>query len=327
MGVRLVYTSYVGSFPLDFSRENVERALRDVVEIGIDYPCYPQLRSFIDMFLDPLMEAKALKRAENVYVVDYPFYTLNLDDVAEQLEIPEFTWSIDFLASTGLSSKIKGFRACVTGPYTLASQVYIKPPYTLSNSGLSSRAVVDKLTSYVSVIAERFSEKASIVSIDEPILSVIVEDRGIQLGLSEDSVRSSLNRIFKSIKSTSSIHVCGYLSNRLVRLLVSTDVKVLDHEFKDWPKNLELFSKELLLSNNKLLALGSISTKSPKIEAVDEVKSFISKAREKFGETLFIVKPDCGFKGLRSSFKTAEEAYAASLSKLKVLVEAAKAFN
>ena len=27
------------------------------------------------MFLDPLVEAKALKRAENVYVVDYPFYT------------------------------------------------------------------------------------------------------------------------------------------------------------------------------------------------------------------------------------------------------------
>ena len=323
----MVYTSYVGSFPLDFSKENVERILHDVIKLGIDYPCYPQLRSFIDMFLDPLVEAKVLKRVENAYVIDYPFYTLNLDNIAEQLEIPEFTWSIDFLASTGLSSKVKGFRACVTGPYTLASQVYIKPPYTLSNSGLSSRAVVDKLTSFVSIVAEKFSKKASIVSIDEPILSVVVEDKGVQQGLSEEGIRSSLERVFKSIRSMPSIHVCGYLSSRLVKLLTSTSVKILDHEFKDWPRNLDLFSKDLLLSSGKLLALGSISTKSSKVETVEEVKSFILKAREKFGEALFIAKPDCGFRGLRGAFKTAEEAYAASLDKLKVLVEATKSLD
>ncbi len=48
-------TTYTGSFPPPHSRDNVRRVLRDVAGgIGIDWPNYPQLINFIDMFLAPL---------------------------------------------------------------------------------------------------------------------------------------------------------------------------------------------------------------------------------------------------------------------------------
>lgn len=322
-----MYTSYVGSFPLDFSKGNVERVLSDAVEIGIDYPCYPQLRNFVHMFLDPLVDAGALRKAGGAYIANFPFYSLDLGEIAQELDLDEFTWSIELLKSSGLIDKVRGLRACVTGPFTLASQTYLRSPYTLHNSGLSSKIAVSKLTSYVAKLAEKFSTHAAIVSVDEPMLSVIVGDRGILFDFSELDIRSMLDKVFRSIKAMPSIHVCGTLSSRLVKLLLTTHVKLLDHEFKDWPKNLELFNEEELLKSGKLLALGAISTRRAQVEQVEEIKAFILSAHYKLRKALFSVKPDCGFGGLRGLFSSGEEAYLVALSKLKNLVEAAKEVN
>jgi len=37
-----LFTTVVGSFPLEDTEENMKRAFEDEINIGIDYPCYPQ---------------------------------------------------------------------------------------------------------------------------------------------------------------------------------------------------------------------------------------------------------------------------------------------
>ncbi|MBD3352622.1 MAG: hypothetical protein GF364_14135 [Candidatus Lokiarchaeota archaeon] len=49
-------STVVGSFPLENTNENMENAFKMQIEAGIDYPCYPQLISMIDQFLEPLSE-------------------------------------------------------------------------------------------------------------------------------------------------------------------------------------------------------------------------------------------------------------------------------
>ena len=47
-------TTVVGSWPLNHSSENMEKVFTDLIQIGIDYPCYPQLTSMISQFFYPL---------------------------------------------------------------------------------------------------------------------------------------------------------------------------------------------------------------------------------------------------------------------------------
>ena len=47
-------TTVVGSFPLMNTPENMEKAFGAECNMGIDYPCYPQLISMNSMFLTPL---------------------------------------------------------------------------------------------------------------------------------------------------------------------------------------------------------------------------------------------------------------------------------
>jgi len=47
-------SSHVGSFPLSYSDENIKRIINDMAKIGLDVPPYPQLRSFIEIYLQPL---------------------------------------------------------------------------------------------------------------------------------------------------------------------------------------------------------------------------------------------------------------------------------
>ena len=51
-----LFTTVVGSFPLENTKENMIRAFDDQVNMGIDYPCYPQLVSMNAQFLNPLSE-------------------------------------------------------------------------------------------------------------------------------------------------------------------------------------------------------------------------------------------------------------------------------
>ena len=50
------FTTVVGSWPLSNTHENMVKIFNDLIQIGIDYPCYPQLTSMISQFLSPLSD-------------------------------------------------------------------------------------------------------------------------------------------------------------------------------------------------------------------------------------------------------------------------------
>lgn len=310
------YTTYVGSFPLDYSTENFKRIVRDVVNVGISYPTLPQLRSFIDMFVEPLVNVNAVRRCLR------GFTALNLNNVlSSKPNIPEYLWALEPLGS--LRDRVRGVRAAVTGPFTIASQIHMGNGGTgLSSSILADKDSTQKIVEYIfSVVKWVEGLGVDMICIDEPILSVMVGRKLIMLNYTQDEIINTLNRVL-DVKCLSAVHVCGAISPKLAEILLNTRVKVFDHEHHDTPRNLEVYRRGDLEKYDKLLSIGVVSSKSRNVESIDEVKSLITRSLNLYGSRVFAFKPDCGFTSLKGLFKTPEEAYSVSLSKLKTIVEA-----
>lgn len=310
------YTTYVGSFPLDYSTENFKRIVEDVINVGISYPTLPQLRSFIDMFVESLVKVNAVKRSSRGFTV------LNLSNVlSSKPNIPEYLWVLELLGN--LKGKIRGVRAAVTGPFTIASQIYMDNGRAgLSSSVLTDKDSTQKIVEYIfSVVKWVEGLGVDMICIDEPMLSVMVGRKLIMFNYTQDEIISTLNRVL-DVKCLSAVHVCGVVSPQLAEILLNTRVKVFDHEHHDTPRNFEVYRREDLEKYDKLLSIGVVSSKSGNVESVDEVKSLITKSLNLYGSQVFAFKPDCGFTSLKGLFKTPEEAYSVSISKLKAIVEA-----
>ncbi|MEM1546204.1 MAG: hypothetical protein QXP91_07070 [Candidatus Methanomethylicia archaeon] len=312
------YTTYVGSFPLDYSTENFKRIIRDVIDIGIDYPALPQLRSFIDMFMEPLVSVKAIKHALKGFTV------LNLDDVLSlKPNLPEYLLAFNYLENyRGL---IRGIRAAVTGPFTMASQIYINSGKTgLSNSILTNKDYTWRIVDYIFSVVKWVEDLGvNMICIDEPILSLMVGRELIMFNYTKDEIIDVLNKVL-NINCLGAVHVCGVVSPLLAEILLNTRAKVFDHEHHDTPRNFEAYRRVDLEKYDKLLSIGVVSSRSGRVESIDEVKSLISKSISLYGNHVFMFKPDCGFISLKGLFKTSEDAYNVSLSKLKIIVESIK---
>jgi len=316
-----LFTTYIGSFPLSFSQENVRRVIDDVVNIGIDYPNYPQLRDFIEQFLEPHLMAGSLIKEEGQFrlrrVIDAK--------VDHSVSLTEARMTLEYARKKNYMEKVRGWRACVTGPFTLSSQIYVREGSGLEATAITDHEIVKTLAEYVGEVAKSMVRMGyTYICIDEPILGLIVGKRVIFYGYKVEEIVEILSTIFKRLEAkTRSIHVCGRVSPLLVETLASLPLEVLDHEFAGSPANLEIISREVLERYDKMLAFGCISTKRLKVEELNDVVRLILKAIERYGyERIFVVKPDCGFRGLRG-LTTEEEAYKASIEKLRVLKRAA----
>ena len=313
------YTTYVGSFPLDYSIENIKRIVGDVVGIGIDYPTLPQLRSFIDMFMEPLVKANAVKPTLRGFTL------LNLDNVSGlKPNVPEYLYALNLLKSC----RVKGVRVAVTGPFTLASQIFIGYEGTgLSSSILTVKNYTWRIVEYVcSIVKWVEGLGVNIICIDEPILSVIVGRRLILFNYTFDEIIDVLNRVL-NIGCLGAVHVCGVISPQLAEILLNSRARILDHEYHDAPRNFDVYGRGDVEKYDKLLSIGVVSSRSGRVESVDEVKSLISKSLSLYGSHVFMFKPDCGFAALKGLFKTSEDAYNVSISKLKAIVEGVKLFR
>ncbi len=60
-----LFTTIVGSWPLSNKPENMIKVFSDLIEVGIDFPCYPQLISMISQFLSPLTKSVDQLEEEN----------------------------------------------------------------------------------------------------------------------------------------------------------------------------------------------------------------------------------------------------------------------
>jgi methionine synthase II (cobalamin-independent) len=103
---------------------------------------------------------------------------------------------------------------------------------------------------------------------------------------------------------------------------LGSEVDIVDHEFCDIPQNLQSYVKRELESEDKLLALGCVSTTNAVVEDVESIKLRIEQGLRLFGNNI-LIKPDCGFGGLLGL----PSAYSSSLRKLKNMVQAKKALE
>ena len=334
-----LFTTVVGSFPLQNTTENMKKAFNDEINIGIDYPCYPQLIGMNYQFLSPLS-----KLTDSLEEIDEKFYLsddFKLPDELVALEYGQFM--VDFLnESPSHKMLIKGTKACLTGPFTLASDVILKeklaegitPVIFKEPRAIMEGWLVDKFAELMKNIGKAYNDMGiNIISMDEPILGLLVGRK--TWFHSEEFIIDTLNKALSGIKGISSIHVCGRISPKLRDLLLQTDVKLMDHEFRDNEKNFEIFQKSHFENTDKYLGMGSIQTKvSPKkdgkvkdyVEEIDFLKTFIKKGIDQYGKENLVIKPDCGFGALRDTFGE-EMAYEIVTRKLNNLVIALKGFK
>ncbi len=334
-----LFTTVVGSWPLSNSLKSMSRIFNDLINLGIDYPCYPQLISMTDQFLIPL--AENITQLEHI---DKRFYLNDDFKIPKQafaLEYGEFIK--DFLnGHPNLRELIKGTKACLTGPFTLACEIIlndklakgIRPVMFEEPRAVMVDWIVDKLAEIMKQIGMAYNDMGiNIISMDEPILGLLVGRR--VLFHSEDFMIKILNKAISGIKDLPSIHVCGRISPKLRDLLLQTDVRILDHEFRTNEQNFEIYRKEHLEKSEKLLALGTVESKflpiknkpiDDYVEKIEFLKKYIKEGINRYGRKNLIIKPDCGFLPLKDSFGE-EVGYEIAIKKVKNMIQALKDFN
>lgn len=217
-----------------------------------------------------------------------------------------------------VKKRIAGTKACLTGPFTLCSNIIIddasikekyKPLLFLETRAHQIPEFVEAMAGYIARITKAYVDMGfTIVSIDDPFLSQMVGRRK-NLFHERPFILQILNAAAKNLAKQGSLHVCGVLSPQLRDLLLESSIHHLDHEFKTAPQNLEIFDKKMLADHGKILAFGSLQTnpvpmpgKKPDdvVESVDDIAKHLQVAKDRFGAENLLVKPDCGFGGMNA---------------------------
>ncbi len=333
------FTTVVGSWPLNNKNENMIRIFNDLIKIGVDYPCYPQLVSMINQFLSPF--SKNIGQLEEINNKFYLYEDFKIPTTALALEYGEFLFN--FLnENPHLKELIKGTKACLTGPFTLTFEIILrntlakglKPMIFEEPRAVMVDWIVDKFAEIMKQIGAAYNDMGiNIISMDEPILGLLIGKK--TLFHDEDFFIKIINKAISGIKELPSIHVCGRISPNLRDLLLSTNVKILDHEFSTNEDNFNVFEKKHFQKADKFLAMGVVQSKfvpvSNKqiydyIEDVNFLKKFIKKGIDQYGSENLIIKPDCGFLPLKDTFGE-KDGYEIAIRKVKNMVLAFKGFK
>jgi len=320
----LLATEDVGSLPVlddfDESRASFNQTVVDKVSVGLDYPCCPQLTGTsskpMNMGLQFLLPLSKLGLGIEAKGEDVRIFSDEVKDTSILIGTERAEYYLRFLREQGLISKVKGAKACVTGPFTLASYIDRK---NLMTCGASKPKVVTVLAKILGRSCRRLSDLGfDIINVDEPFLSVML-GRNILFKYDEGFVIETLNTIIRETSCLSAVHICGTVTPLVRSILLATDVDIVDHEFADTPNNVNAYSREDFERSGKLIAYGCVSSVNQKVETVDEISASIRSALNLFGPRV-IVKPDCGFAGLQGI----PDAYGSVLKKLRNMVDAAR---
>lgn len=234
------YTSTIGSFPLEDSEANRERCMKDLIALGIDFPTYPQLTDMGKQFLDDLI------RQNCGIIMEKGRYRLVSREIKVSAQPPglnPFLWAVKYIKERSLKVKIK---AAITGPFTLSSYIEINTTRSLFNTALSNIKLIDQVANIISESCRVASKDASMISIDEPILGVVVGAK-IPFKYTENDIVRILNDLRESCGNTlTGTHVCGRISPKLASILLKTNLDFLSHEFHDSPENIKVFDPKIL---------------------------------------------------------------------------------
>ena len=80
-----LFTTVVGSWPLENTPKNMIKAFEGQIEAGIDYVCYPQLVSMNSQFLTPLSQIIEELEQDNEY-----FY------LSSDFQVPEKPFALKY---------------------------------------------------------------------------------------------------------------------------------------------------------------------------------------------------------------------------------------
>ena len=317
-GFKGIYTSTIGSFPLEDSEANRERCIRDLIALGIDFPTYPQLTDMGKQFLDDLI------RQNCGIIVEDGRYKLIGKEIKVNVQPPglkPFLWTVKYVRDKGLKAKIK---AAITGPFTLSSYIGINAGSSLFDTALSNVKLIEQIANIISESCRVASRDASMISIDEPILGVIVGTK-ILFKYTENDIVRILNDLRESCGNIlTGTHICGRISSKLASILLKTNLDFLSHEFHDLPENIKVYSPEDLKRSEKILSVGCVSSRNPRVESPKEILNLMVKFKD-YGECL-IFTPDCGFRNLVID-GSREKGYKIAIKKLKNMVEATVMFR
>ena len=312
-----------GSMPLpddfDDDKRNVNKAILDKIALGLDYPCYPQLpgtplkpMNMALQFLKPLSETNP-----NIQITGQEARLVSdrINEPPSVIGVQRAEYFLNFLRESGHLIKAK---ACVTGPFTLASYLDLR---NLMKCGASKPEVVSTLARILSRSCKRLSDFGfDLVCIDEPFLSVMLGREGeILFKYGEQFIIDNLNMLIAQLSCFSAIHVCGRVTPSVKAVLLGSEVDIVDHEFAEARENVKAYNKNDLDSAGKFLAYGCVSSINPHVESVEEISSGLEEGIGVFGDRL-LVKPDCGFGGMIG----VPGAYETVQKKLRNMVAAAK---
>jgi 5-methyltetrahydropteroyltriglutamate--homocysteine methyltransferase len=277
----------------DFLLSNFYRVIVDSFRMklaaGLDVVNYPQHYDMYKQFTDEI--GKAMEKG--TYVVEKSRAILPevqcLDEQAKEL-------------SQEIGSPIS-LRVCIVGPMEL----YLKMVGTVFYR--------DVLLMFAETV-QRFAKnsllnskyvKTTVVSLDEPSF-------GFQeINADKDSLADALEKAFDFAGVTKQIHL--HTSSRVADFTNIKNIDVLSFEFGASPKNIESVSKRMLDEADKRVRIGIARTDIDSIIAelrdkgiekpiaahlVESEKAILERfavAREKYGDTLAFVGPDCGLGG------------------------------
>jgi len=320
----LLATEDVGSLPIqddfDESRRNVEQTIADKVSLGLDYPCYPQLMGSpskpMNMALQFLIPLSKADPAIQVVGEKARLLSESIKETSAPIGVERAEHYLSFLRERGLIHRVRGVKACVTGPFTLASYL---DNNNLLTCGASKPKVVRALAQILTRSCRRLSDLGfDLINIDEPFLSVMLGRRAL-FKYDERFVVEVLNILIAEISCLTAVHVCGTITPLIKSVLLESEADIVDHEFAASPRNVHAYSQEDLRRAEKFLAYGCISSVSTQVETIEEISSSLRTALKIFGPRI-VVKPDCGFGGMQGI----PDAYGVLLRKLKNMVEASR---
>ncbi|MBN1857135.1 MAG: hypothetical protein JW846_09315 [Dehalococcoidia bacterium] len=281
-------TTVIGSYPLkyeDLGDDAIRMSVDEQVRAGIDLVSDGQTRFDMIEYFARYIDGYTM---EDKSVVTGPIGHGHADVFVEDLKLAK-----------SIHPRVK---SPVTGPVTLVFSSRIKSGY----AGYRDESLyLDTAAALLDIARALEAEGAEWLQIDEPFLSV---------GAPMHIARKAIEHIAKGVKIPVALHVCGQVGKILPQLLEWDGLTLLSHGFMG-EKNDDVLQSDLLKNSPKMLGLGCIDTKSPKVESREDVVALIQKAKQHIPMDRMIIHPDCGLRLMPHD---------AAFQKLSVMVAAAR---
>lgn len=221
-----------------FENRIVESFLHKI-EAGIVVPNFPQFREMSNMFLSMI---NGVDKVKGGYVETAPLSFQRERSILPEVEAIR-KHSQDFYEKLGNSFRV---RICVTGPYTLASQLLYKDKRIFSRIGAALAQIVEN-----NVFSNKCG-KVSVVALDEPVFGLIDDplmDRGSE---ARDNLRKAWELILEKASSKNA-QTCLHIHNTRDELFWEIEsLDIIETHMKD-PIYETRRTKKLLESTDKFL--------------------------------------------------------------------------